>query len=102
MGRAGDFNWTDDGKVFFKEGHDEGWRHYVVRCFDGPKTGILIMTNSANGEDLYNSLLENLLRDTLSPLEWEGFRQPFVLKNDFAQGGRNRDGPDDPFGERTQ
>ena len=65
--------WTHYGKVFFKEGHDEGWRHYVV-CFDGPKTGILIMSNSANEEDLYSSLLENLLRDTFTPLEWEGFK----------------------------
>ena len=25
--------WTPYGKAFFKEGHDEGWRHYAV-CFD--------------------------------------------------------------------
>jgi CubicO group peptidase (beta-lactamase class C family) len=65
--------WTPYGKAFFKEGHDEGWRHYVI-CFDRPKTGILIMTNSSNGEDIYSGLLEGLLRDTFTPLEWEGFR----------------------------
>jgi CubicO group peptidase (beta-lactamase class C family) len=65
--------WTPYGKAFFKEGHDEGWRHYVV-CFDGPKSGILIMTNSSNGEDMYDFLLRTLLRDTFTPLEWEGFR----------------------------
>ena len=64
---------TRYGKAFFKEGHDEGWRHYVV-CFDRPKTGILIMANSSNGEDIYSGLLENLLRDTFTPLEWEGFK----------------------------
>lgn len=64
---------TRYGKAFFKEGHDEGWRHYVV-CFDRPKTGILIMTNSSNGEDIYSGLLEGMLRDTFTPLEWEGFR----------------------------
>jgi CubicO group peptidase (beta-lactamase class C family) len=64
---------TPYGKAFFKEGHDEGWRHYVV-CFDRPKTGILIMANSSNGEDIYSGLLENLLRDTFTPLEWEGFK----------------------------
>lgn len=40
--------WTPYGKAFFKEGHDEGWRHYLV-CFDKPKDGMLIMTNSSNG-----------------------------------------------------
>lgn len=67
--------WTPYGKAFFKEGHDEegGWRHYVV-CFDRPKAGMLIMTNSSNGEDVYSGLLETALRDTFTPLEWEGFR----------------------------
>ncbi len=64
---------TRYGKAFFKEGHDEGWRHYIV-CFDRPKTGILIMTNSSNGEDIYSGLLEKVLRDTFTPLEWEGFK----------------------------
>jgi CubicO group peptidase (beta-lactamase class C family) len=66
---------TRYGKAFFKEGHDEdgGWRHYVV-CFDRPKAGMLIMTNSSNGEDIYSGLLETALRDTFTPLEWEGFK----------------------------
>jgi CubicO group peptidase (beta-lactamase class C family) len=33
--------WTRYGRAFFKEGHDEGWRHYVV-CFDRSKTGMLM------------------------------------------------------------
>jgi CubicO group peptidase (beta-lactamase class C family) len=65
--------WTPAGKAFFKEGHDDGWRHYVV-CFDQPKSGMLIMTNSSNGEDIYSGLLETVLRDTFTPLEWEGFK----------------------------
>ncbi len=67
--------WSPYGEAFFKEGHDDagGWRHYVV-CFDKPKSGILIMTNSANGEDIYSGLLEEVLRDTFTPLEWEGFK----------------------------
>lgn len=64
---------TPYGKAFFKEGHDEGWRHYVV-CFDSPKTGMLIMTNSSNGEDIYDGLLRSVIRDTFTPLDWEGFR----------------------------
>ena len=64
---------TRYGPAFFKEGHDEGWRHYLV-CFDKPKLGMLILTNSSNGEDIYDGLLTTLLADTLTPLEWEGFK----------------------------
>jgi CubicO group peptidase (beta-lactamase class C family) len=66
--------WTPYGEALFKEGHDDGWRHYVV-CFDKPKIGILIMTNSSNGEDIYDSVLRTVLRDTFTPVEWEGFRR---------------------------
>ena len=65
--------WSPYGEAFFKEGNDARWRRYVVR-FDKPKTGILIMTNSSNGEDLYSRLWGNLIRDTFTPLAWEGFK----------------------------
>jgi CubicO group peptidase (beta-lactamase class C family) len=64
--------WTPYGKAFFKEGHDEGWRNYTV-CFDKQKTGILIMTNSSNGEGIFKELLETLLKNTFTPIEWEGY-----------------------------
>ena len=32
------------------------------------------MTNSSNGEDIYSGLLEEVLRDAFTPLEWEGFK----------------------------
>jgi hypothetical protein len=64
--------WTPYGEAFFKEGHAEGWRNYTV-CFEKKKTGIVIMTNSSNGEGIYKDLLETLLRDTFTPIEWEGF-----------------------------
>jgi len=64
--------WTPYGKAFFKEGHDEGWRNYTV-CFDKEKTGIVIMTNSSNGEGIFKELLETLLKDTFTPIEWEGY-----------------------------
>jgi CubicO group peptidase (beta-lactamase class C family) len=64
--------WTPYGKAFFKEGHDDGWRNYTV-CFDDAGTGILIMTNSSNGESIYKELLETLLRNTYTPIAWEGF-----------------------------
>src|SRR6202162_277224 len=64
--------WTPYGKAFDKGGHDDGWRHYTV-CFDKPKTGILIMTNSSNGEGIYKELLETLQHNASTPIEWEGF-----------------------------
>ena len=71
-GLAWGLYWSPHGKAFFKEGHDEGWRNYTV-CFDDRKTGILIMTNSSNGEGIYKELLETLLKNTFTPIEWEGF-----------------------------
>ncbi len=64
--------WTPYGQAFFKEGHADGFRNYAV-CFTGPKTGMLIMTNSSNGEGIYKDLLETLLKNTYTPIEWEGF-----------------------------
>ncbi len=63
---------TPYGEAFFKEGHDEGWRHYTV-CFPKSGMGILIMTNSSNGEGMYKELLETLLHNSYTPIEWEGF-----------------------------
>jgi CubicO group peptidase (beta-lactamase class C family) len=64
--------WTPYGEAFFKEGHDEGWRNYTV-CFDKMKSGMAIMTNSSNGEGIYKYLLETLLKNTFTPIEWELF-----------------------------
>ncbi len=64
--------WSPYGKAFFKEGHDEGWRNYAV-CFDEVKTAIVIMTNSSNGEGIFKELLETLLKNTFTPIVWEGY-----------------------------
>ncbi len=60
------------GKAFFKEGHDVGWRHYAV-CFEKPGTGLLVMTNSANGEGIFKEVLETLLGNPHTPIVWEGY-----------------------------
>jgi CubicO group peptidase (beta-lactamase class C family) len=60
------------GRAFFKEGHDEGWRHLAL-CFDERGTGILIMTNSSNGEGIFKPLLDALLGPTQFPFEWENY-----------------------------
>jgi CubicO group peptidase (beta-lactamase class C family) len=63
---------TPYGRAFFKEGHDDGWRHYAV-CFDKAGIGMLIMTNSSNGEGIYQQLLETVLKNNYTPIEWESF-----------------------------
>jgi hypothetical protein len=64
--------WTPDGEAFFKEGHDEGWRNYTV-SFMRPKLGIVIMTNSSNGEGVFEYLLERIQANWFTPIEWEGY-----------------------------
>jgi CubicO group peptidase (beta-lactamase class C family) len=64
--------WTPLGKAFFKEGHDDGWQHYTV-VFDDRGTGIVIMANSSNGEGIFQELLEQLIKNTYTPIEWEGY-----------------------------
>lgn len=63
---------TPYGPALFKEGHDDGLRHYVV-YFPRVRRGLLIMSNGANGEDMYDALLSELIGDRFTPLTWEGF-----------------------------
>ena len=60
------------GKAFFKEGHDDGWEHYNIH-FPEKKTGIIIMTNSSNGESIFKELLKKLIGDTFTPWQWENY-----------------------------
>ncbi len=71
-GLAWGLYWTPYGKVFFKEGHDYGWQNYAV-VFDQKKMGMLIMTNSDNGESMYDDLLRTIQGNTFTPVEWEQF-----------------------------
>lgn len=63
---------TPLGKAFFKEGHDPGWQHYAV-AFEDRGVAIVLMSNSANGESIFPELLEQLIANTYTPLEWEGY-----------------------------
>ncbi len=63
---------TPHSRAFFKEGHDEGWRHLAL-CFDKNGTGILIMTNSSNGEGIFKPVIDALLGPTYFPFNWEGY-----------------------------
>jgi hypothetical protein len=35
--------------------------------------GMVVMTNSSNGEGIYGKLLEALQKNTFTPMEWEQF-----------------------------
>jgi CubicO group peptidase (beta-lactamase class C family) len=63
---------TPFGKAFFKEGHEAGARNYAV-MFERSKIGMVILTNSANGEGIFKELIETLLGNVFTPIEWEGF-----------------------------
>ena len=59
------------GKALFKEGHGEGWRHIALFFRDG--SGILIMTNSSNGEGIFKPVMDSVLGATSFPFDWDGY-----------------------------
>jgi CubicO group peptidase (beta-lactamase class C family) len=63
---------TPHGKAYFKEGHDDGVQSYCV-SFETPRTAIVIMTNSDNGESIFKELLATLIGDTFTPSSWERY-----------------------------
>ncbi|WP_407480622.1 serine hydrolase domain-containing protein [Elizabethkingia meningoseptica] len=69
---------TPYGYAFFKEGHSEGWGHYAIG-FPEKGIGIVIMTNSDNGESIYKSLMEMAIGNIYTPWYWEHYT-PFDKK----------------------
>ncbi len=63
---------TPYGKAVFKEGHIRGWEHYSLFYPDN-NMGIVIMTNSSNGESIFKELLEISVGDKWMPWYWEGY-----------------------------
>ncbi|MBX7186798.1 MAG: beta-lactamase family protein [Vicinamibacteria bacterium] len=63
---------TPHGRAFFKGGHDDGWENYMIG-FDKPGAGIVLMTNSSNGDSIFKELLQTLIGDSYTPWEWQGF-----------------------------
>jgi CubicO group peptidase (beta-lactamase class C family) len=56
----------------FKEGHGDGFQHYFI-VFPKQGTGVLIMTNSDNGESMFKELLELAIADTYTPWKWQRY-----------------------------
>jgi len=63
---------TPHGIGAFKAGHGDGFQHYSI-VFPEAKKGIMIMTNSDNGESIFKELLEVGLGDTYTPWEWQNY-----------------------------
>jgi len=63
---------TPFGKAIFKEGHIQGWEHYTI-FYPSKNLGIIIMTNSSNGESIFKELLEITMADKSMPWYWENF-----------------------------
>jgi CubicO group peptidase (beta-lactamase class C family) len=66
------------GKAFFKEGNGGSWRNYNINFIDRG-ISIIILTNSENGEKIFQELLETLIGDTCIPWKWQGYI-PYNLK----------------------
>ena len=63
---------TPYGLGYFKEGHDDGWGNYAL-AFDNPGIGVVLMSNSDNGESIFRAILEHVLHDDVTPWTWEGY-----------------------------
>lgn len=63
---------TQFGPAFFKEGHGDGAQTYLI-YFRKSRSGMVILTNSDNGELSFRELLEGILGNTVTPWEWEGY-----------------------------
>ena len=60
------------GIAAFKEGHGDGFQHYMI-LFPEQQTGVLILTNSDNGESIFKALLQTTIADTFTPWRWENY-----------------------------
>ena len=60
------------GAGAFKEGHGDGFQHYTI-LYPQAGAGIVILTNSDNGESIFKELLETAIADTFTPWQWENY-----------------------------
>jgi CubicO group peptidase (beta-lactamase class C family) len=72
---------TKFGPAFFKEGHGNGSENYMI-CFTRSNTCMIMLTNSDNGELAFRPLFEQLIGDTVTPWEWEGYTREHILHNE--------------------
>ncbi|MEA2564473.1 MAG: serine-type D-Ala-D-Ala carboxypeptidase/endopeptidase [Acidobacteriota bacterium] len=63
---------TPYGWGAFKEGHGDGFEHYSI-IFPESGMGVVLMTNSANGESVFKELLEVSIADVYTPWQWQNY-----------------------------
>ncbi|MEE8488263.1 MAG: serine hydrolase domain-containing protein [Gemmatimonadota bacterium] len=63
---------TPYGWGAFKEGHGDGFQHYLI-VFPEEDLGVLLLSNRDNAECIFEQLLTVTIADNYSPLEWEGY-----------------------------
>ena len=63
---------TPYGVGAFKEGHGDGFQHYSI-IFPDAKAGVVILTNSDNGESIFKELLEITIADKFTPWFWQNY-----------------------------
>ena len=63
--------WPERFDGDYANGYDERGRSLGPERRRSPDA--VVMTNSSNGEGIYKELLETLLRNTFTPIAWEGF-----------------------------
>ncbi len=63
---------TPYGFGVFKEGHGDGFQHYTI-LFPEKKMGIVILTNSDNGESIFKELLAFAIGDRFTPWKWQRY-----------------------------
>lgn len=63
---------TPYGWAATKGGHGSGFQHFSV-LFPETGKGILIMTNSENGESVFKELLEVAIKDIYTPWKWKNY-----------------------------
>ena len=63
---------TPYGWGAFKEGHGDGFQHYMI-LFPETGLGVLLLSNSDNAESLFDHLLRITIADSYTPIIWEGY-----------------------------
>lgn len=60
------------GRAFFKEGNGDSWRNYNINYLD-KGISLILLTNSENGESIFQELAQELLADRCIPWKWQGY-----------------------------
>jgi hypothetical protein len=60
------------GNACFKQGNGDSWRNYNINFID-KDISVIILTNSKNGENIFEELIETIAGDTCIPWKWERY-----------------------------